>query len=245
MMDVVYVLRRDEANAALRISLRSVAAHADARRIWAAGCPPAWLAPVVGRILVPARGSTRARYLRSVANLVAAARHPGVSEYFWHFHDDFVLLADLDEPVAVHAGPLAEVAAWVRTQDRATQASAYNQATLAAGAFLATHGVHQPLWYDLHRPMPMMCEAVLAVHDMLTASLRTDLFPVFRTIYGNLWRIGGIPGTDVKIHGSGTPIPPGAAMVSTQPDSFAGRAGALLRARFAQPCRYEAAWSLV
>lgn len=225
-MDVVYVVGPWDDNEELRYSLRSLAAHVPHDRVWLAGHRPPW---VTGVGHIPVSPAT-SRFASSTANLLAACTHPDVSEEFAYFNDDFFALTPVTGIPAMHRGRVADVVA-------ATLHSPYRLGAIATARLLRQrYGVRDPLSYELHLPMPVRKDGMIAAIEA-----GKDL-PVLhkRTAYGNLVRLGGEQVPDCKIKDLHTGIPDGATWVSTTDRSFArGQVGVDIRARFPDPCRYE------
>jgi hypothetical protein len=63
---------------------------------------------------------------------------------------------------------------------------------------------------------------------------------MFRSLYGNMWEVGGINRPDVKIFNVDEAPDPESDMLSTSDLSFQeGLVGEFIRSRFPEPCRYE------
>jgi hypothetical protein len=87
--------------------------------------------------------------------------------------------------------------------------------------------------YALHVPMLINKQKALEV-------LNTFRCPMFRSLYGNYWKVGGILTDDVKIHNT-TDVPKeGQLLVSTNDRSFSeGEVGRFIKSRFTEPSKWE------
>lgn len=198
-------------------------------RVWIAGHKPSW---VVGVEYLPTTQKL-SRYENSRRNLLAACEASDVSEEFVLMHDDlFILLPTVTIPVR-HRGTVDEVLGSARL------ASVYQRGLVACAVLLRSWGVADPLDYELHIPI------VLSKERMLEAIQRTPeggplVAAAVKTLYGNLWEIGGERMDDVKIRSGRDGIPEGARFVSSMGTSFkSGQLGRDLRERFPEPGPYE------
>ena len=91
---------------------------------------------------------------------------------------------------------------------------------------------YESLDYALH--VPMLINKQKAIE-----TLNTFKSPMFRSLYGNYAKVGGIKADDVKIYSAGLPQP-GQALLSTSNASFKfGAVGKYIRDRFPEPSRWE------
>lgn len=230
--DVVYVVRPGDDNEELRYSLRSLR-NLPHGEVWIAGhCPP-WLTNV-HRIPVPPAES---KYASSTANLRAAADHDGVAERFVYCNDDFFIVEPLAEVPALHRGPVGDVLAHYRT--KYPDGMDYVDGMAATARLLDDHfEITDPMSYELHVPMVLERSKVRVALDTAAEWGVRALHK--RTLYGNLWRVGGSQVEDCKVHDYRSPWPAG-PFVSTCDSSFAGAHGRTIRRLFPDPSPYERA----
>jgi hypothetical protein len=235
-MDVVYLVAPGHANEALRHSLRSLR-HLPHDRVWLAGFKPRWISPVVGHIPVPQERETRKHY-NTWRNLRVACLDKRVSEDVILMNDDFFVTRHTTTIPVLHRGPLARAGDATRGVGSLSLAKR-RQDTID---ILGQLGVRSPLCYELHIPMVINREKM--VHAMDEASLRRPTFSPptgKRTVYANLWRLGGDQAADVKVSkpevtGWETEYP----FVSTSDAAFNyGKIGLWLRRLLADPGPYE------
>lgn len=227
-MDLVYICRPGE-NEELRYSLRSVAENLPHDRVWVFGAGPSWLSDLVEVITLP---QDDVKYWNAMRNTRAAVRHPDVSESFILMNDDlFVMDPHADGIPTQHWGELtAQVA-----RHAAIGAGYYLQGMKNTLKLLVERGYTAPLSYELHTPMVMTKAGARAVDDIVH-SKRTPLHN--RTLYGNLFGIGGELANDVKVYDLESA--PATSLLSTTDDSFrAGKIGSRIREQFPEPCNYE------
>lgn len=228
MTPAVYFVRPGDDNEELRYSLRSLAnvAHGD---VWVVGYKPSWVRNV--GYLPVAAPKTRIHWTQAVVALTEACRSPEIPETFQLWNDDFFTL----QPTAIplwHKGPVEDYARYGRS---ATNWKTGMQETVR---LLNAWGIDAVLDYELHVPMTVdkqkMGEALSRAAPYGLKALQR------RTLYGNLWAIGGEPHDDVSI-GNRRDVPSG-VWVSTNDQSFTfGRVGQHIRRLFPDPSPYEEA----
>jgi hypothetical protein len=226
--DIVYPVRPGNTNQELRYSLRSLA-NLPHGRVWIAGHRPPWVRGV-GHIPVPAQPT---KYQGSTANLRAAVQHPDVAEDFILMNDDFFVMTPVEEVPILHRGPVDRVEAYYASRGRGL----YLQGLRDTKALLASLGYPAPLSYEVHVPMPM---TKARVREALEVG---GHLPVLhkRTLYGNLFGLGGKQVQDPKVLTRGPRFPRDGAFLSTMPDTFAsGAVGSFIRGKLARPGLYEA-----
>jgi hypothetical protein len=221
---LLYVVRPGD-NEELRYSLRSVATNLPHDGVFIAGSAPPWLTPDVGVIPTLDRG---AKYSNILDALEVACDH--VPDEVVYFNDDQFVMAPVPAIPVYHRGRLA---------DRKTKTGIYGGGFAETEALLRQlEVVGELLNYELHLPMPIratrMAEALARARAVFRGKC---LHP--RTLYGNLWHLGGEQLDDVKVHGSAGDYT-GARLLSTNDTSFASQpVGEFIRSAFPDPCRYE------
>lgn len=230
-MDVVYVVRPGDVNEELRYSLRSLV-NLPHDQVWIVGYRPQW---VRGVQHIPLR-QLGPKWTNSTANLRRACAHPGVSERFAYFNDDFFLLQPLGDDLPMwNRGPLGDVLArYAKSNSR------YADGMRKTAKLLRDLGLPGPyLSYELHAPMPVQ---KLGMLEALAAAEARPVQGVLhkRTLYGNYWGLGGLSMPDGKLHGLRDRYPAGALWTSTTDGLFRrGLVGRQLRAAFPEPSPYE------
>lgn len=236
-MDVVYVVKPSERNEELRYSLRSVAANLTHDRVWLSGFTPTW-ATNVGSI---ATLQFNTKHTNALTNLLAACRHPEVSDRFVLMNDDFFVTAPVTEIPTLHRGPIAGVLAQYRQQfpqgSRYTMAMAETLDTLRSWSIVGG----EPLSYEMHAPLTVHKSAMIEVIER-ARRCAVDVERIHnRSLYGNVARLGGEQVEDVKVYGLGGYDTPPIPFLSTSDASFRrGLVGRHLRRMFPDAGAYEA-----
>lgn len=230
--DVVYVVGPGE-RPWLRYSLRSVARNLPHRTVWIVGAVPRWVAPAAGRIFLdqPAIKWDAARQ-----NFLTACRIPAVSDEFYLFNDDFFVMGPVETVPPMHRGRLRDqIDHFTRTGLRGPYLAGMKESYWT----LARAGVADPVSYDMHVPMLVDKRKWLAADRRATELREPNVRAKFsRTFYGNVNGIGGELTRDVKVTSMVGALPPG-PYASTDPTSWRGMAGRMIKRTFPTPCEYE------
>jgi hypothetical protein len=184
---------------------------------------------------IPTAQSPRAKWANARTNRRAACEHPEVSDRFVLFNDDMYVMRPIAAVPVLHRGPVDAV---IRLFERRGASSAYLAGMRGTAAWLREAGCADPLSYELHVPMPVTKERLLAVLHLAGGVG----FPVphVRTLYGNLYGSRGRVAQDVKITDLNVIPAARATFVSTTDRVFeTGEAGRWVRQRLTSPCRYE------
>lgn len=226
--DVVYMLKPDFINNELRYSLRSLENFPHAK-VWFVGGQPNELQPD-DRLSIQQFGSTKWERVRGM--LAKACINEDISEDFWLFNDDFFILKPWKLGKAVYNGTLAEHITHVEGRHH-NRITAYT-AQLRECEKELIQGRYGTLNYAVHCPMLINKAKLL---DTLRAF--PDC-PMFRNLYGNMWKVGGKQHRDCKIISKDAVIPESADFVSTEDGAFDwGAVGTQLKGLFPDKCRYE------
>ena len=227
--DVVYRLKPSRRNEELRYSLRSLA-NLPHGRVWTVGTTrPTWVAEDVGHIPSPERPGTKWKNI--VAALQGACAAAEVSSVFVLIDDDMFVMQPLEEMPVLHRGPLEGVGGYKGT-------STYNRGIRETEDLLRELGCTDFLSYELHLPLPIVKARMGEALEIAQARRPKIRCLHSRTLYGNLWHIGGVQVPDCKVFGKQDYD--GRTFVSTSDSSFANAPiGKYVRARFPEPCIYE------
>ena len=221
-MDLVYICR-DGDNEELRYSIRSAVANLPFDKIWVFGGKPDWY---VGRHVRLKQNAQK--YDNARSNLAAICRNTDVSDDFVLMNDDFFAIRPVDEFKYYHRGTLQEHANLIK------ESIGYRRMIEDTKDVLEYLDYSDPLSYELHLPMVMNKEKLAKV-------VRT--MGLWRSVYGNMYGVGGEKHDDVKVHNhvsldivGNNPLP----YISTNDETFAGVRESLLEKLFPEPSKYEA-----
>lgn len=228
--DIVYILKAEPDTESLRYSLRSVEKNWKPGRVWFVGGEPEGLTPDRS-IYHTQEGGTK--WERVCSSLLRICQAEEISQDFWLFNDDFFIMKSQRRGSFL---PMTNGTIWahIKTiEDRRGGASLYTQALREAGRQLKAAGFDR-LNYALHVPM------LINKEKGLETLRRFPRVPMFRSLYGNQHRVGGILVQDCKIIDPEEEPARDAAFLSTNDISFIeGAAGEYIRARFPAPSRFE------
>lgn len=228
--DIVYILKNDYKSDELKYSLRSVCENFPYRKIWFYGGKPKGIAPDFAVEYSQPGGN---KWQKVNNTLRAICVNEEITPNFWLFNDDFFIMQQIKSLEPMVGGTL-----WARAQRIASMYgdndSKYS-AQLRATARVLRDAGYDRLDYALHVPM-----LINRKKGLQTIETFPDC-PMFRSLYGNHHKIGGVVTKDVKIQ-SLIEVPKGnEILLSTNDDSFRnGKVGEYIRAAFPNPCKYEA-----
>lgn len=181
-MDFVYVCRNGD-NEELRYSIRSVYHSFPDAKIWVVGGKPKWYTG--NYIETPQNKNKFSNVLGSLRRVCATDE---ISDTFILMNDDFFIINKIDKIPVLHGGYLSER---VESLIDLTPQSAYLKLLKLTSFRLSRMGHHDALDYDIHVPMQMQ-------KSRMSRSLQKGV--LWRSMYGNLNRVGGISIKDVKIY---------------------------------------------
>lgn len=228
--DIVYFVKESLRNRELQHSLRSVERNFKAGgRVWFVGGMPSGFRPN-GFLRVIQNMPTKWENVRK--SLVEVCQNDEISEKFWWFNDDFFILKPVEKmPEAYYDGSLLELCQ--RIEKRSGGFSLYTRQMRHLIQTLEEAGL-TTLSYALHRPMLIEKKKALEV---------LEKFPdesMFRSLYGNYWRIVPELDSDYKISRNEEALDESKTFVSTVDDTWnQGRVGVRLREIFDKPSRWE------
>ena len=222
MYDVIYILRNNPVHCEeLKYSLRSLVnfPHGD---VWIAGGIPEKIKPD-REFRVQQHGTSKwARTTYTLRKICEAAETP---EAFWLFNDDFFVLQKITDMEPVYNGTLRERANELKHSQYARELR--KTADILQSKDLGIKN------YAVHLPMLLEKEKVLEVLNEFDG-------PMFRSLYGNYWDIGGVDRPDVKIATNNEKPKEDAQFVSTSDTSFQyGEVGKYLRRIFPDKSKWE------
>ena len=186
-MDFVYICK-DGDNEELRYSIRSVMASFPDAKVWVVGGKPSWY---TGEFIFIQQRS--AKYINAVNNLKAICASDNISEEFVLMNDDFYITKPIDSVETFHGGLLLDK---INLYKQITTQSGYIIKLEKTFNKLSDLGIDSKLDYELHVPMIMEKEKLKSV-------LRHGTEFLWRSMYGNIFNVGGTEIKDVKVYVDG------------------------------------------
>jgi hypothetical protein len=184
-MDFVWVCRRGD-NEELRYSIRSVLASFPDANIWVVGGKPDWYG---GNFIKTNRVTNK--YGQVEENLKRLVSASSISETFVLMNDDFFIISPVSSIEYLHRGSLSS--AYHDLVDHLGQADLYaNRLYKMLRILENSFKIKDPLSYELHVPMVMERSKL--------ATLLGKGYPMWRSIYGNKYSVGGTRASDVKVY---------------------------------------------
>lgn len=228
VMDVAYIVRPGNENEELRYSLRSLVnvPHGD---VWIFGHRPKWVSDAVRHVFLPQRDPMRFKYENATELMRMLAL--GGPERFALMNDDFFCVRPAESwPRPAHRGSLLALA-----DERVGN---YGKMLRATASLLLESGIAEPLAYTLHKPLAMTRTNLQMAFQYGDTHRAAGEHVSWRSVYGNLMRLGGQREEDVKVHADGGM--PAGSWCSTNDGSFRYHpVGKRIRSVFSQPSPYE------
>lgn len=225
-LDLVYLVGPQSDDAELRYSLRSADRNLPHDAVWFVGRRlPRW---ATGVEFVRIDEGPR-KWENLPRAILAAASVPQIGGAFYLMNDDFFVMMPHGNGVPMmHRGPI---------EPRAS-AGRYWKGFAETTKVLRALGCAGELNYEVHAPMPVSKDALrYALEEGLALHRGGCLHS--RTLYGNLTDARGEPVyEDPKVAGPQA-VRADARLLSTNAQSWAGRTGDIIRARFPDPSKYE------
>jgi hypothetical protein len=186
-MDFVYICK-DGNNEELRYSIRSVVESFPDSKIWVVGGKPSWY---TGNYIEV--NQNLSKYRNAIENLKALCNSEDISDRFVLMNDDFYIVKNIDSIKDYHGGPLLEK---INLYQKLNSNSNYTRKLAATYKKIKSLGIENPLDYELHVPMVMEKEK-------LKQTLQNNYQFLWRSIYGNVFNVGGEQMEDVKVYVKG------------------------------------------
>lgn len=173
---------RDGNNEELRYSIRSTVQNLPKGNIWVVGGKPKWYTG--NHIFVRQYGDA---YTNVREQLRIVCDSTKISDDFVLMNDDFFTMQKTDVP-NWNGGSLEQK---IANFNKYAPENLYVKRLLKTNAYLKKQGFRLPLDYELHVPMVMNKEKLKSIID--TPYL-------WRSVYGNTFKVGGDNNKDVKIY---------------------------------------------
>ena len=227
--DVVYILKNDYKSEEIVYSIRSVCKNFPYNKIWIYGGKPENIEP---DHLVELSQIGVNKWERVNFTLREICRNEEITEDFWLFNDDFFVMKKVKK-----VEPMLDGTLWAKAQKIASRYggrdSNYSNMLRETARALKEKG-YDRLNYALHVPMLINRKKGLETIKTFRG------LPMFRSLYGNQHRIGGVMTDDVKIHSLIAKPTGKETYLSTDDKSFSeGAVGEYIRKVFPDRCKYE------
>ena len=230
-MDFVYICRSGD-NEELRYSIRSVVHSFPEARIWVVGGKPDWYMGYYIEV-----HQTESKYTSALNNLKVACSSEDISDNFILMNDDFFILKNVASIKNFHGGYLQDkIDKYIKISGH----TAYIRRLISTKNKLSLGGINNPLDYELHLPMVMEKNKLKAVLEKYPTYL-------WRSVYGNLYKIEGDIVEDVKIYsnsqynGRSKSITDDFTFISTEDKSFDMIKDKIVKL-FPNPSIHESPW---
>lgn len=228
-MDFVYICRSGD-NEELRYSIRSVVSSFPDASIWVVGGKPDWY---TGKYIDVSQNNNK--YTNAINNLSAICKSNEISDSFILMNDDFFIVKKIDSVDAFHGGLLSEK---IDRYIKLTGSSMYIKKLMLTNERLKESGINNALDYELHVPMIMKKNNLLMIIKKYPSCL-------WRSMYGNLFNVGGKKIDDVKVYvnkkhlNRSKAITNDSVFISTEDLSFNLVFETLLKDTFQNKTKYE------
>jgi hypothetical protein len=228
-MDFVYICRDGE-NEELRYSIRSVLNSFPEAKVWLVGGKPEWYS---GHCVPVEQNSNK--YANALKNLKSLCEHPEISDNFVLMNDDFFIIKKINSIDQFYNGLLSDK---INRFTQITGSSMYIKKLITTNKKLIDLGIKNPIDYELHTPMPMNKTGLLDVIEKYPECL-------WRSMFGNLYNVGGTQMDDVKIYvnkrhlARSNEITDSSIYMSTEDTSLKVMLDKMLRQMLPEPSIYE------
>lgn len=227
--DIVYFVKDICVNEELRYSLRSVEKNFPHNKVWFAGGCPSGLKPD-GHMLIVQGDRTKWKNVNKMLKQVC--ENDEISEDFWLFNDDFFIMKPIDDETPEYNGSLDSLIEYIEGI-RDGSVTPYTKQLRNTVSELQKRGLGT-LNYAIHVPMLVNRKKALKVFEEFPGC------PMFRSLYGNYWKIGGKDVNDVKIWDLFEYPSEEAEMLSSNDATWAhGVIGRFVREKFPDRSRFE------
>lgn len=184
-LDVVYFVKDGRFNEELRYSIRSVCKNMPYHRIWVFGGCPKSIVPDV-RVRVEQEGKTKWDKVHAMFKM--AAENKEISDNFILMNDDFFIMKPITKIETIHRGLLEDHVQVLGNGLYRRMLEGIDRELKNRGETTYSYELHTPFVYNKKKLLKLLND---------NPNLRCT-----RTMYGNLYKIGGKRASDVKIFSS-------------------------------------------
>ena len=221
--DVVYIVKNAPTNEELRYSLRSVDANFPHKQVWIYGNKPEYIKPDKF-VHFRQHGTTKWEKVRNT--LIAICENHEVSDEFFLFNDDFFVNVPISSYKPLYDGDIYRhiIEIEERNYDKPSPYTAQLRSMIKE--LRRARPESKMLNYAVHMPILIDKKKALEVLNRFQS-------PMFRTLYGNYWEIGGEDIADGKIVRRNQKIEDSAPYLSSDDSSFmTGDIGRYIKGKF-------------
>ena len=203
-MDLVYICKPGD-NEELRYSIRSAVKNLKFDNLYLVGGKPDWYD---GKFIAVEAIPNKFKNTQKCLSIVCSTK--SISNNFILMNDDFFILKKIDKIIPYYSETIKNR---MESYSKKSGRNYYFSILSETNKLLVTNGIKDPLNYDIHTPM---------VFNKVKLKRVLDLSLAPRSIYGNLYAIGGENIKDVKAYEKRTNIKDFDIFISTQEKSFIG-----------------------
>jgi hypothetical protein len=233
-MDIVIPYKRPPSEDELRYTLRGIM-NIPHRKVVIAG-DKSYVAKDILHIPKIRRSVQNNRYIDAEQNVVNACTHPEVSENFILMADDIFIMEKMDTIPNWYMDTLMNE---YNRRMKISPNKRYVRAYKATHDYLTAKGVTNPVDYNLHTPMVMNKTKRLVISELRHLYLRNNQVLLSRSLYGNIFKLGGEMHKDVKYIGKDDNFEK-YPILSTLDTSFhSGEIGRYIRSKLKERSPYE------
>lgn len=231
-LDIVYMLKSGGTKDEFRYSLRSLV-NFPHHNIWVYGDCPEW---ATGVFYVPYKQGG-IKWQNTSDMLKQAATNPHITKSFVYFNDDFFIMKPSDTLEYYYTRTLSDRVSTCKIRSGGVISLSQYGKQLQACDYYLTKNKISTRNYELHIPMifdkKKLAQAIKKLPD--------KGFGARRSLYGNLYDVGGVEREDCKVYDLTACCPGGKErFVSTTDLTFRhGQVGKQIRARFREKSMYE------
>jgi hypothetical protein len=218
-MNFVYICRNGE-NEELRYSIRSVLHHFPDAEILVVGGKPKWYSGKYIEVEDIGNKFDNINYCYKVISKI------DYIDQFILMNDDFFII---NKPNRIDYFYDGTIDSKIESHMDKYGISKYARVLSEANKKLRKMGIDQPLNYDVHTPI---------LFDRKLLSEVVELSSAPRSMYGNIFNLGGIKIKDVKVYRKDEAVEMNFYFISSEDDSF-NKILAFLKEKFSQPSPYE------
>ena len=229
MFDIVYILKEDIQPEELRYSLRSVCKNFPHNRVVFYGGKPEGIEPDKW-VNFKQRGVSV--WEKTTSTVKAICEDNDITEDFWLFNDDFFIMKPVKDMPTYYDRTLFRRIQQIEKK-RGGSRSLYTYQLRITRDALQAEG-YRTFNYAVHMPMLINRKKGLEVIN------KYPKLNMFRSVYGNVYKVDGRQHADVKISSKDEEPPKDCDFLSTADgDMSESKVGRFIMTQFPDKCKYE------